>query len=87
MTSAQLANVIPAGYAMAQSFMVNAALRMHREEFAIGVGAGAVSAHMVQAQLQSTEAALQPTVRMAIQERIRNYAPLTWTTTKSLSQS
>ena len=83
LTSARLANVVPAGYAMAQSFMVNAALRMHREEFAIGVGAGAVSAHMAHAQLNSTEATLQPKVRAAIQERIRSHAPLTWTTNMS----
>eukprot|EP00040_Diaphanoeca_grandis_P031710 m.190207 g.190207 ORF g.190207 m.190207 type:complete len:759 (-) comp32396_c1_seq5:146-2422(-) len=79
LTNKNVSNLIVGGYTMAQSFMINSALRMHPQEFTIGVGAGATGAHMVLARLNSTAATLAPTQVAAIQDRIRQHAPLTWT--------
>jgi hypothetical protein len=76
-TNAKVANLVVGGYTMAQSFMLNKALRLHPEELQGGVAAGATAAHMAVSNVQSTEAALaSPAVVAAIQTRVRRHAPL-----------
>lgn len=78
-TNKQVSNLWVGGYTMAQTMMVNSALRMHPEEFAIGVGAGAAAAHMALSRgaVTSTEQAVTtPTVVAAIRSRILKHAPL-----------
>ena len=63
---------------MAQSFMINSAIRMHPEEFQVGVGAGAAAAQMALAEVRSTRELLNPSTVEAIQARIKRHAPLQW---------
>ena len=69
---------IDAGYTMAQSFMINSAIRMHPEEFQVGVGAGAAAAEMAVGarELKSTRELLEPSIVKAVQARILKHAPL-----------
>eukprot|EP00038_Savillea_parva_P021629 m.35650 g.35650 ORF g.35650 m.35650 type:complete len:793 (+) comp5311_c0_seq1:32-2410(+) len=77
-TNAKVANLVVGGYTMAATFMVNSALRMNPEEFQGGVAAGATGAHMALANVDSTEAALDPTETAAIQDRVRRHAPIAY---------
>ena len=78
-TNRKISNLWLGGYTMAQTMLVNSALRMHPEEFAIGVGAGAAAAHMALSQgaVVSTEQAVTtPKIVSAIRSRILRHAPL-----------
>ena len=79
MTNKKVSNLWLGGYTMAQTMLVNSALRMHPEEFSIGVGAGAAAAHMAlsKGQVLSTEQAVKtPSIVSAIRARILKHAPL-----------
>jgi len=78
-TNKKISNLWLGGYTMAQTMLVNSALRMHPEEFAIGVGAGAAAAHMALSEgaVVSTEQAVTtPEIVSAIRSRILRHAPL-----------
>jgi hypothetical protein len=78
LTNKKVANLIVGGFTMAQSFMVNSALRMHPQEFQVGVAVGVIAAYMTAANISSTKDALAPAVVTLIQQRIKRYAPLEW---------
>ena len=64
------------------TMMVNSALRMHPEEFQIGVGSGAAAAHMAlsKGEISSTAQAVKtPSIVAAIRARISHHAPLKFT--------
>ena len=79
LTNKKVANLLLGGLTMAQSFMINSAIRMHPEEFQVGVGAGAAAAQMFSAKIRTTKDLLDPSAVKAIQTRIRKHAPLRWT--------
>ena len=61
------------------TMMVNSALRMHPEEFQIGVGSGAAAAHMAlsNGEISSTSQAVKnASIVTAIRARISHHAPL-----------
>jgi hypothetical protein len=79
LTNKKVSNLWVSGYTAAQTMMVNSALRMHPEEFQVGVGSGAAAAHMALSggRVASTEAATKaPAVVAAIRARILKHAPL-----------
>ena len=78
-TNKKVSNLWLGGYTMAQSMLVNSALRMHPEEFAIGVGAGAAAAHMALshgAVVSTEQAVTTPKIVSEIRSRILRHAPL-----------
>jgi hypothetical protein len=85
LTNKNVANLLVGGFTMAQSFMVNSALRMHPEEFQVGVAVGVTAAYMASTNLSSTKEALATSVVSQIQQRIKKYAPLEWTHSPSPS--
>jgi len=85
LTNKKVANLWVSGYAAAQTMMVNSALRMHPEEFQVGVGSGCAAAHMALSggKIASTQAAIQtPSIVTAIRARIILLAPLHYNETK-----
>lgn len=80
MTNKAVGNLLLSGYAMAQSFMVSSAIRMHPEEFMLGVGTGGAAAEMaLNGNITTTTEALLPESVAKIQARIKKHAPLHWT--------
>merc|ERR1712100_347224 len=79
MTNIKVANLLVGGYTMAQSFMVNSALRMHPQEFQIGVGVGVAAAYMAAMNISSTVDLLNASAVEAIRQRVSRRAPLQWT--------
>jgi hypothetical protein len=53
MTNRDIDNLIPIGKTMAQSFLVNSAVRLHPVEFSIGQAAGVVGSYALQNNLQN----------------------------------
>jgi hypothetical protein len=81
LTNARVENLLVSGLAMAQSFMINSAVRMHPQEFSNGVGVGAAAAQMASARVRSTGELLRaPGQLAALQQRVRDHAPLQWST-------
>lgn len=74
-TNRDFKNLLVAGKAMAQTFMANAATRLHPVEFASGVGAGAAAAYMWKNALSSRQAYQ---VIPAIQKVVQKHAPIQW---------
>ena len=77
-TNQRVENLLVSGLAMAQSFMVNSALRLHPEEFANGVGAGGAAAEMALKVVRSTGELVEKEVA-AVQTRIKRHGPIDWT--------
>ena len=70
-------NVLVVGKSVASSFFANAAIRLHPEEWSIGVGAGVAAAMMADAGWTSEDAVSNVN---AIQARLRAIGqPLNWT--------
>jgi len=76
MTNKDIGNMLVAGKTMAQSFLANAALRVHPVEWASGSAAGAAAAFMALNSIFTTSAALDHISQ--IQERTSIYTPLNW---------
>jgi len=80
-TNGRVENLLVSGLAMAQSFMVNSAVRMHPEECANGVGAGGAAAEMALNVVRSTGELVENAVD-AVQRRIKRHGPIDWTLPK-----
>ena len=70
-------NLLVAGKTMAQSFLTNAATRLHPVEWSSGTAAGVSAAFMVKHKLQGTRQALQNI--KALQKVVSRYTPIKWT--------
>ncbi len=76
LTNRDVPNLLVAGKTMAQSFLANAATRLHPIEWATGTAAGAASAHMARWGL-SSQGALDNIGD--IQQVVRARTPIDWT--------
>lgn len=76
LTNRDFDNLLVAGKTMAQTFLANAATRLHPIEFASGVGAGVTGAHMATNQRSSRQALEAVGL---VQQAISRYQPLEWT--------
>ena len=77
LTNEKVKNLVVAGLAMAQSYMVNSALRMHPIEWSTGTSAGVVAAFMAKNKLAATG---DVEGRMdELQVVLRKHTPLEWT--------
>lgn len=76
LTNRDVANLLVTGKTMAQSFMVNAATRLHPIEFSSGIAAGASAALMSANRWHNRQLVAEVA---KVQARIRRYAPLEWT--------
>jgi hypothetical protein len=79
MTNRDIDNLIPIGKTMAQSFLVNSAVRLHPVEFSIGQAAGVVGAYAVQNNLQSVAEMLKEEHLRRVQSIVKEFTPLSWT--------
>lgn len=75
LTNAAVTNLLVAGKTMAQSFVVNAATRLHPIEWSSGSAAGVAAAHMARYSIGS-ELALQSVADIQAQAAL--YAPARW---------
>ena len=85
LTNKKVANLWVGGYTMAQTTLVNSALRMHPLEFQIGVGTGAAAAYMalnLRSNMTTEQVITSPTHVAAIRTRILKHAPLAYAITK-----
>lgn len=82
LTNAKLPNLIVAGKTMAQSFLVNAATRLHPVEWASGTAAGVAAAFMISRDLESTRQVL-PLIAQ-LQSRVAAYTPIRWNVSGTL---
>ncbi|MBS2017602.1 MAG: FAD-dependent oxidoreductase [Deltaproteobacteria bacterium] len=76
LTNRDVSNLLVAGKTMAQSFLANAATRLHPIEWATGTAAGAASAHMAKWGLTSRAALVAID---DIQTVVRAKTPIDWT--------
>jgi hypothetical protein len=79
MTNRDIDNLIPIGKTMAQSFLVNSAVRLHPVEFSIGQAAGVVGAYAVENNLQSVAEMLKEEHLRRVQSIVKEFTPLSWT--------
>jgi hypothetical protein len=79
LTNAKVRNLVVAGLAMAQSYMVNSALRMHPIEWSTGTSAGVVAAFMKANGIMDTALLESEERMMAMQAALRRHVPLEWT--------
>jgi len=77
LTNMQYENLLVAGKTMAQSFLTNAATRLHPVEWNSGLGAGVVASYMVLNGLTTTQQAYEAVTE--IQAIVAKYQPLSWT--------
>ena len=79
MTNRDIDNIIPIGKTMAQSFLVNSAVRLHPVEFSIGQAAGVAGAYAVQNNLQNVPDMIQEIHLKRVQSLVKQFTPLSWT--------
>jgi hypothetical protein len=79
MTNRDIDNLIPIGKTMAQSFLVNSAIRLHPVEFSIGQAAGVVGSYLVQNNLQSVAEVLKEEHLRRVQAIVKQFTPTSWT--------
>ena len=79
MTNRDIDNLIPIGKTMAQSFLVNGALRLHPVEFSIGQAAGVVGAYAIQNNLQNVSEMLEEEHLRRVQSMVKQFTPMSWT--------
>lgn len=79
LTNRDVANLVVAGKTMAQSFLADAATRLHPIELSSGFGAGAAAAEMVARGAVDTESLLTEGAVAAVQARAARYTPVNWT--------
>ncbi len=77
MTNRNIPNLLVAGKVMAQSFLANAATRLHPVEWSSGTAAGAAAAFMVQRGFMDTKHPL--TEIKDLQAVVEKYTPIRWT--------
>ena len=64
---------------MAQSFLVNAATRVHPVEWSSGTAAGAAAAFMSANEVYSTyNVVYDATIMQEVQEAVSEYTPISW---------
>ena len=64
---------------MAQSFLVNSAVRLHPVEFSIGQAAGIVGMYAVENNFQSVAEILKDEHLRRVQSIVRQFTPTSWT--------
>jgi hypothetical protein len=79
MTNRDIDNLIPIGKTMAQSFLVNSAVRLHPVEFSIGQAGGVAGAYAVQNNLQNVAEMLNEQHLRRVQSIAKEFTPLSWT--------
>jgi len=79
MTNRDIDNLIPIGKTMAQSFLVNSAVRLHPVEFSIGQAAGVVGAYAVDHNLKSVADMLEADHLKRLQSIVKVFTPTSWT--------
>jgi hypothetical protein len=72
-------NLVVIGKTMAQSFLVNSAVRLHPVEFSIGQASGIVGAYAVQSELQGVAAMLKEEHLRCVQSLVKVFTPMSWT--------
>ena len=79
MTNRDIDNLMPIGKTMAQSFLVNSAVRLHPVEFSIGQAAGVAAAYAVQNNLSSVAELLKEDHLRRVQSIVKQFTPMSWT--------
>ena len=79
MTNRDIDNLIVIGKTMAQSVLVNSAVRLHPVEFSIGQAAGVAGAYAVQNKLQNVADMLQEGHLRRVQSIVKQFTPTSWT--------
>jgi hypothetical protein len=80
MTHRDIDNLIPIGKTMAQSFLVNSAVRLHPVEFSIGQAAGVVGAYAVHHnEIKNVSQMLEEEHLRRIQSIVKQFTPMSWT--------
>jgi hypothetical protein len=79
MTNRDIDNLVVIGKTMAQSFLVNSAVRLHPVEFSIGQASGIVGAYAVQNKLQSVAEMLKEEYLKRMQALVKEFTPMSWT--------
>ncbi len=79
MTNRDIDNLIPIGKTMAQSFLVNSAVRLHPVEFSIGQAAGVIGTYAVQKNLQSVAEMLKEEHLRRVKSIVKQFTPISWT--------
>lgn len=67
------------GKRMAQSFLVNSAVRLHPVEFSIGQAVGVAGAYAIQNNLQNVADILNEDHLKRVQSVVKQFIPLSWT--------
>jgi len=75
LTNDKFDNLLVAGKTMSASFLTNAAMRLHPEEFSSGTAAGVVASYLVQNKLTTREGLGRID---DIRNKIRPFTPLVW---------
>ena len=79
MTNRDIDNLIVTGKTMAQSVLVNSAVRLHPVEFSAGQAAGVAGAYAVQNKLQNVADMLQEAHLGRLQALVKQFTPTSWT--------
>ena len=79
MTNRDIDNLIPIGKTMAQSFLVNSAVRLHPVEFSIGQAAGVVGVYAIQNKIESVAQILAEQHIKRVQSIVKQFTPMSWT--------
>jgi hypothetical protein len=79
MTNRDIDNLIPIGKTMAQTFLANAAVRLHPVEFSTGQAAGVVAAYAIQNNIKNVSQMLELDHLRRIQSIVKQFTPLSWT--------
>jgi hypothetical protein len=79
MTNRDIDNLIPIGKTMAQSFLVNSAVRLHPVEFSIGQAAGVVGSYAVHNKLPNVAEMLKEEHLRRVQSIVKEFTPTSWT--------
>ena len=79
MTNRDIDNLIPVGKTMAQTFLVNAAVRLHPVEFSTGQAAGVVGVYAIQNNIKNISQVLEIDHLRRIQSIVKKLTPLSWT--------
>ncbi|KAL9643031.1 hypothetical protein ABK040_010722 [Willaertia magna] len=77
MTNRDIPNLLVTGKTLAQSFLTNAATRLHPVEWSSGTATGVAAAFMVKNQLFNTRDVLKNI--SSLQKEVEQYTPIRWT--------
>ncbi|CAF1296495.1 unnamed protein product [Rotaria sordida] len=76
MTNRDIDNLIVIGKTMAQTFLVNAATRLHPVEFSNGQAGGAAAAYAIMNQLNRIDQLLEEKHLIRLQSLVKTFTPL-----------